>query len=310
MTDNILQVESLNKSFGKKHVLRDVSFTVKPGRIVGLVGPNGAGKSTIMKAILGLFNYNSGKISIDGVPVSPTSHKVLKKVGALIEYPGIYPFLTGIQHLRLFSADEITTDQINELVTKLKMDKYIGRKAKGYSLGMKQKLGIALALVNHPELVILDEPMNGLDPQANMDLRNIIMDLAAQGTTFLISSHILSELEKLIDDLVVIDQGKIVYTESMAALEAGGDKIIRVSTSDNQKAKQVIASAGFILSESPDEEQSIGVIETADASLNNVLKLLIDNELTIVDVAREHHDLESSLLNLLKNDNVSEEAVK
>lgn len=310
MTDNILQVDGLNKYFGRKHVLKDVSFTVKPGRIVGLVGPNGAGKSTIMKAILGLFNYNSGKISIDGSPVSPTSHKVLKKVGALIEYPGIYPFLTGVQHLRLFSSDEITTKQINELVTKLKMDKYIDRKAKSYSLGMKQKLGIALALVNHPEFVILDEPMNGLDPQANMDLRNIISDLAAQGTTFLISSHILSELEKLVDDLVVIDQGEIVYTESMAALESGGEQIIRISTSDNQKAKQVFGAAGYVLSESPAGDQTIGVIETEDASLNNVLKLVIDNELTILDVSREHHDLESSLLNLLKNDKVSKEAAK
>lgn len=310
MTDNILQVDGLNKYFGRKHVLKDVSFTVKPGRIVGLVGPNGAGKSTIMKAILGLFNYNSGKISIDGSPVSPTSHKVLKKVGALIEYPGIYPFLTGVQHLRLFSSDEITTKQINELVAKLKMDKYIDRKAKSYSLGMKQKLGIALALVNHPEFVILDEPMNGLDPQANMDLRNIISDLAAQGTTFLISSHILSELEKLIDDLVVIDQGEIVYTESMAALESGGEQIIRISTSDNQKAKQVFGAAGYVLSESPADDQTIGVIETEDASLNNVLKLVIDNELTILDVSREHHDLESSLLNLLKNDKVSKEAAK
>ncbi|AQW21481.1 ABC transporter ATP-binding protein [Lentilactobacillus curieae] len=310
MTDNILQVDGLNKYFGRKHVLKDVSFTVKPGRIVGLVGPNGAGKSTIMKAILGLFNYNSGKISIDGSPVSPTSHKVLKKVGALIEYPGIYPFLTGVQHLRLFSSDEITTKQINELVAKLKMDKYIDRKAKSYSLGMKQKLGIALALVNHPEFVILDEPMNGLDPQANMDLRNIISDLAAQGTTFLISSHILSELEKLVDDLVVIDQGEIVYTESMAALESGGEQIIRISTSDNQKAKQVFGAAGYVLSESPADDQTIGVIETEDASLNNVLKLVIDNELTILDVSREHHDLESSLLNLLKNDKVSKEAAK
>ncbi len=310
MTDNILQVDGLNKYFGRKHVLKDVSFTVKPGRIVGLVGPNGAGKSTIMKAILGLFNYNSGKISIDGSPVSPTSHKVLKKVGALIEYPGIYPFLTGVQHLRLFSSDEITMEQINELVAKLKMDKYIDRKAKSYSLGMKQKLGIALALVNHPEFVILDEPMNGLDPQANMDLRNIISDLAAQGTTFLISSHILSELEKLVDDLVVIDQGEIVYTESMAALESGGEQIIRISTSDNQKAKQVFGAAGYVLSESPADDQTIGVIETEDASLNNVLKLVIDNELTILDVSREHHDLESSLLNLLKNDKVSKEAAK
>ena len=230
MADTILDVEGLSKNFGSKKVLQNVSFSVDRGHIVGLVGPNGAGKSTIMKAILGLFSYPSGKISIDGRPVSQTSHQELEKVGALIEYPGIYPFLSGLQHLELFSNDGVTRDQIMDIVDKMKMGSYIKRRAKTYSLGMKQKLGIALALVNHPELVILDEPMNGLDPQANKDLRTIILELAKQGTTFLISSHILSELEKLIDDLVVIDKGQIVYRGGTAALESGDTKVMVLKT--------------------------------------------------------------------------------
>ncbi|AEB72444.1 ABC transporter ATP-binding protein [Lentilactobacillus buchneri] len=302
MADSILNVEHLNKNFGHKQVLKDVSFSVQTGHIVGLVGPNGAGKSTIMKAVLGLFNYSSGKITIDGDPVSPTSHRAMDKVGALIEYPGIYPFLTGYQHLQLFSKESTSKDQIMDIVDKMKMDSYINRKAKTYSLGMKQKLGIALALVDRPKLVILDEPMNGLDPQANKDLRTIILDLAKQGTTFLISSHILSELEKLVDDLVVIDKGQIVYTESMANLENGGKKLLVLKTSDDAHAKDILSQNGYQL----DDGDKLSIVETDSTKMADVIKLLSDNDIEIEDVQHVHSDLETSLLNLLKNDKVKE----
>ncbi|GEP73237.1 ABC transporter, ATP-binding protein [Lentilactobacillus rapi DSM 19907 = JCM 15042] len=302
MSDIILDVQHLNKSFGSKHVLKDVSFSVERGHIVGLVGPNGAGKSTIMKAVLGLFNYASGQITIDGDAVSPTSHQAMDKVGALIEYPGIYPFLTGMQHLKLFSKETTSQDQIDEIVDRMKMTTYIDRKAKTYSLGMKQKLGIALALVNRPKFVILDEPMNGLDPQANKDLRTIILDLAKQGTTFLISSHILSELEKLIDDLVVIDKGQIVYKESMATLESGGKRLLVVKTSDDDKATTILTQNGYQL----DQTAGVSIIETDDTKMADVIKLLSDNGIDIEDVQHVHSDLETSLLELLKNDKVKE----
>ena len=302
MADTILNVEHLNKNFGRKQVLKDVSFSVQTGHIVGLVGPNGAGKSPIMKAVLGLFNYSSGKITIDGELVSPTSHKAMDKVGALIEYPGIYPFLTGYQHLQLFSKESTSKDQIMDIVDKMKMDSYINRKAKTYSLGMKQKLGIALALVDRPKFVILDEPMNGLDPQANKDLRTIILNLAKQGTTFLISSHILSELEKLVDDLVVIDKGQIVYTQSMAELESGSKKLLVLQTSDDAKAKDVLSQNGYQL----DDGDKLSIIETEQTKMADVIKLLSDNAIDIEDVQHVHSDLETSLLNLLKNDKVKE----
>ena len=302
MADTILDVEGLSKNFGSKKVLQNVSFSVDRGHIVGLVGPNGAGKSTIMKAILGLFSYPSGKISIDGRPVSQTSHQELKKVGALIEYPGIYPFLSGLQHLELFSNDGVTRDQIMDIVDKMKMGSYIKRRAKTYSLGMKQKLGIALALVNHPELVILDEPMNGLDPQANKDLRTIILELAKQGTTFLISSHILSELEKLIDDLVVIDKGQIVYRGDMAALESDETKLMVLKTSDDEKTKQILSQNGYQIVKADD----VRIVEKDDTRMADVIKLLSNNDIEIEDVSHVHNDLETSLLALLQNDKVKE----
>ncbi len=167
---------------------------------------------------------------------------------------------------------------------------------------MKQKLGIALALVNRPKFVILDEPMNGLDPQANKDLRTIILELAKQGTTFLISSHILSELEKLIDDLVVIDKGQIVYTQSMAALESGGKKLLVVKTSDDAKAKDVLAQGGYQL----DKAAEVSIVEKDDTKMADVIKLLSDNGIDIEDVQHVHSDLETSLLALLRNDKVKE----
>ncbi|KRM41646.1 ATP-binding cassette domain-containing protein [Lentilactobacillus parafarraginis] len=302
MADTILDVEGLSKNFGSKKVLQNVSFSVDRGHIVGLVGPNGAGKSTIMKAILGLFSYPSGKISIDGRPVSQTSHQELEKVGALIEYPGIYPFLSGLQHLELFSNDGVTRDQIMDIVDKMKMGSYVKRRAKTYSLGMKQKLGIALALVNHPELVILDEPMNGLDPQANKDLRTIILELAKQGTTFLISSHILSELEKLIDDLVVIDKGQIVYRGDTAALESGETKLMVLKTADDEKAKQLLSQNGYQIVKADD----VRIVEKDDTRMADVIKLLSNNDIEIEDVSHVHNDLETSLLALLQNDKVKE----
>lgn len=302
MADTILDVEGLSKNFGSKKVLQNVSFSVDRGHIVGLVGPNGAGKSTIMKAILGLFSYPRGKISIDGRPVSQTSHQELEKVGALIEYPGIYPFLSGLQHLELFSNDGVTRDQIMDIVDKMKMGSYIKRRAKTYSLGMKQKLGIVLALVNHPELVILDEPMNGLDPQANKDLRTIILELAKQGTTFLISSHILSELEKLIDDLVVIDKGQIVYRGDMAALESDETKLMVLKTSDDEKTKQILSQNGYQIVKADD----VRIVEKDDTRMADVIKLLSNNDIEIEDVSHVHNDLETSLLALLQNDKVKE----
>lgn len=303
MADTILDVEGLTKNFGSKKVLKNVSFSVEKGHIVGLVGPNGAGKSTIMKAILGLFNYPSGKITLDGQPVSQTSHQALEKVGALIEYPAIYPFLSGLQHLELFLNDGVSKQQIMDVVDKMKMGSYIKRKAKTYSLGMKQKLGIALALVNHPALIILDEPMNGLDPQANKDLRTIILDLAKQGTTFLISSHILSELEKLIDDLIVIDKGQIVYRGDMATLESGSTRSMVLQTSDDAKAKDILSQNGYKLIDS----DHVSVVEDETTKMADIIKLLSTNNIEIEDVKHVHSDLETSLLDLLKNDKVKED---
>lgn len=296
--ENILEVHQLSKHFGKKQALNNVDFTVGKGRIVGLIGPNGAGKTTIMKAILGLFSYEKGQIKIDNHPVSEASHQALAKVGALIEYPAIYPYLTGLDHLKLNATGDATTERIDQLVKQMKMESYINRKAKNYSLGMKQKLGIALALINQPELVILDEPMNGLDPQATKDLRHVIMSQAAAGTSFLISSHILSELEKLVSEVVIIDHGEVIKQATIANLNHQENDFIMLKTSDDAAARTSLAQVGITTAEAP------GLVfnQTPSATLALVIKTLVKADIDIYDVVHQGEDLEASLLSILHNE--------
>lgn len=200
---NVLTVEHLTKKIGKKTILEDVSLKLDRGQIAGLVGANGAGKTTLMKVILGYSSYQKGQFN-----VIENKHKK-SNIGALIESPGIYPFMSGYDNLKILNESKNSND-IDTIVSQLKMNEYIHNKAKTYSLGMKQKLGIAIAFLNQPQLIILDEPMNGLDPKAVRDVRELIIKKAKEGVTFLISSHILSELVKITNSIFIINKGKIV----------------------------------------------------------------------------------------------------
>ena len=200
---DVLTVEHLTKKIGNKTILKDISLNLKRGQIVGLVGANGAGKTSLMKVILGYSIYQEGNFE-----VIENKHKK-SNVGALIENPGVYPFMSGYDNLKLLNETKNTQD-IDTIVSQLKMDEYIHNKAKTYSLGMKQKLGIAIAFLNQPQLIILDEPMNGLDPKAVRDVRELIVKKAKKGVTFLISSHILSELVKITNSILIINKGKLI----------------------------------------------------------------------------------------------------
>lgn len=209
---DVLTIEHLTKKIGNKTILDDVSFKLKRGQIVGLVGANGAGKTTLMKVILGYSSFQSGNFNVINSKDSKSN------IGALIENPGIYPFMSGYENLKLLNESKNTQD-IDKIVSQLHMDEYIHKKAKTYSLGMKQKLGIAIAFLNEPQFIILDEPMNGLDPKAVRDVRELIVQKAQEGVTFLISSHILSELVKITNSILIINKGKIVTETSEEELK-------------------------------------------------------------------------------------------
>lgn len=231
----MLKVSNMDTFIGRKHIIKDVSFQVRPGAIVGLIGPNGAGKTTIMKTILGLTKF-TGNIAVDDQVVTENNHAALSKVGALIEHPAIYPFLSGLENLKLYSQDEADMQNVVHL---LEMEKYIDTKSKDYSLGMKQKLGIAIALLNRPQLIILDEPMNGLDIEATILVRKIIKQYAAQGSSFLISSHVLGELQKVMTDAILITEGKIIVNKPISEFERLSHQQYQVLTENMDKTINV-----------------------------------------------------------------------
>ncbi|AYG39421.1 ATP-binding cassette domain-containing protein [Lactiplantibacillus pentosus] len=294
MTEAILSVTHLNKRFKRQPVLQDVTFDCEPGRIIGLVGANGAGKTTIMKSILGLIR-TEGAVTIAGQAMQFDRHPALAQVGALIEYPSLYPYLSGWDNLRLFARDQDVAAQIQALVTQFDMSDYIHRKARTYSLGMKQKLGIALAFLNHPQLVILDEPMNGLDPQGTKQLRDFIVAQKQQGVTLLISSHILGELQKLADDLVIIDHGRVIQRTTMAAALALTEHYVVVTTEHDGQAKAALTAAGYQLAAGT----PVKLLLAPDQSVAAVLAVLQQQHITVTDVQHQDADLEQIVLTLL-----------
>ena len=233
-----LRVDKVSTYVGKTVLVNNATFDVKAGEIIGLIGPNGAGKTTIMKTILGLMKFK-GKIEVNGKNVSENDHHALTTVGALIEHPAIYPFLTGKQNLTLYAQKQA---DMNNLIYELQMDSFINNKANGYSLGMKQKLGIAIALLNQPQVVILDEPMNGLDIESTIRVRKLIKRYSDQGTAFLISSHILSELQKVMTRVVLISGGQIILNKEVAEFEKISHQKYHLTTENNKLAKKIFAA--------------------------------------------------------------------
>lgn len=207
----ILKCSNLNKSFGKKQILKDVSITLNEGDILGFIGPNGAGKTTTIKLILGLQNIDSGSVSICGFDIQKEFTDAIRNVGAIIESPDMYSYLSGYDNLKLIAnMYSVSKGKIDEVVSLVGLENRINDKVSKYSLGMKQRLGIAASLLNDPKLLILDEPTNGLDPEGNKEIRSLIKKLAEKKIGVLISSHALSELESIVNKVVIIQNGKII----------------------------------------------------------------------------------------------------
>lgn len=208
--ENILNLQLLDKKYGKVHAVNNLTFTIEKGNVYGILGPNGSGKSTTLGMLLNVVNPTSGQFSWFNGSVS--THVALKKVGAIIERPNFYPYMTAYQNLELVcKIKEISSDRIDD---KLKIVNLLDRKNdkfRTFSLGMKQRLAIASALLNDPEILILDEPTNGLDPKGILEIRNIIRNISQQGTTILLASHLLDEVEKVCSHVVVLQKGVKLY---------------------------------------------------------------------------------------------------
>ena len=243
MSDYLIETKQLTKIYGEQAAVKNINLHVKRGKIYGLLGRNGAGKTTTMKMLLGLTQPTSGEVKIWGKPLRGNEKKLLPRIGSLIESPGFYPNLTATENLRIFATlrgvpnRNAIKDALNLVGLPYKDKKLFSQ----YSLGMKQRLAIALAVMHDPELLILDEPINGLDPIGIAEVRSFIRELCdARGKTILISSHILSEISLLADDVGIIDHGTLLEEESLAELEQKSSKHIHFTVSNTSQAARVL----------------------------------------------------------------------
>lgn len=228
----VLEVKKLTKTYGERVAVSSASFKIYEGEIFGLIGPNGAGKTTIIKMITGLARPTSGDAIINGFSVTKKFEKAISYVGAIIENPELYGYMSGMDNLKFYASlyPKINQDKINECIRLVGMEKRIFDKVRTYSLGMKQRVGIAQALLNSPKLLILDEPTNGLDPNGIKDMRLFLKNLAKKHKiAILISSHILSEMELLCDTVGIIDNGKVLEVKTIDQLKKGIQEEQKVS---------------------------------------------------------------------------------
>ena len=243
MTDDLIQTKGLTKRYGEQTSVNDLDLHVKPGRIYGLLGRNGAGKTTTMRMLLGLTRPTAGTVTLFGQPLRGREKTLLPRIGSLIESPGFYPNLTGTENLAVFARlrkikDPRAIETALALVNLPHRDKKLYAK---YSLGMKQRLAIALAILHDPELLILDEPINGLDTIGIAEVRDFIRELCrARGKTILLSSHILSEVALLADDIGILDRGVLLEEASLADLERRSRKELRFVVSDAAAAAEIL----------------------------------------------------------------------
>jgi len=234
----VIEVEGLSKKFGSTLAVDDLTFAVKPGTITGFLGPNGAGKSTTMRAILGLVRPTAGATTVLGVQYRELADPV-RRVGVLLETFDAHPGRSGRNHLRVLAvAGDIPTSRVDEVLSLVDLREAGRRRVKGYSLGMRQRLGLAAALLGDPEVLVLDEPANGLDPQGIRWLRDFLRSLADEGRTVLISSHVLSEVAQTVDEVVIIHRGRLVRHAAMSEVEAmaAGSTTVRSPTTDRLAA--------------------------------------------------------------------------
>ena len=218
MEEEVLLAMGLTKQVGRKILVKDVDISIGKGEIVGLLGPNGAGKTTIIRMLTGLISRNAGTVKINSNDLDENFEGCMEDVGAIIENPEFYKYLSGWENLKQFarmSRKTITDEEIKKVVERVRLTESIQNKVKTYSLGMRQRLGIAQAIIHHPSLLILDEPLNGVDPKGMHDFRQLMREIVQDGTSILISSHLLSEMELLADKIIIIEEGKLTHIEDL-----------------------------------------------------------------------------------------------
>ena len=297
--ETILKINNLNKIYNKRvHAVKNVSFEIKKGNVYGILGPNGSGKSTTLGIVLNVVNKTSGDFEWFGGKVE--THDALKKVGAIIERPNFYPYMTAKENLELVC--KIKGTPFSKVTEKLELVGLLDRqndKFRTYSLGMKQRLAIASALLNDPEILILDEPTNGLDPQGIRQIRDIIRVIASQGTTILLASHLLDEVQKVCSHVVVLRKGEMLYQGSVNDMIAS-NSFFELKSDDIPKLKTVLQSHSAV-DKIVDEEDKILVYVKQDIPSAELNAYLFEQKIILEHLVKRRNSLEEQFLELIKN---------
>ncbi|MEH6888618.1 ABC transporter ATP-binding protein [Bacillus sp. JJ864] len=302
----VLKTNQLTKVFQGKETISNVNMHVKQGEIYGFLGPNGAGKTTIMKMITNLIKPTSGEIEIFGEKLTNTSYEVLKRMGTIIEYPIFYEKLTAKENLNLHCEymgfyDKKAIDRALDLVNLHNID---DKQVKDFSLGMKQRLGIARAITTKPELLILDEPINGLDPIGIKELRELFKLLCKEyGITLLVSSHILGEMEQMADTIGVIQNGKLIKEVSMKSINGQQTEYIEVAVQDVKRAAYLLENKLRLTNYKIMSENMIRIYDMT-ATQQAISKTLIINDIAIESINKKHSSLEEYFLNLMNGEGI------
>ena len=300
--ETILSLKNLDKKFGSVHAVNNLSFDIKKGNVYGILGPNGSGKSTTLGIILNVVNKTSGDFSWFGGNLS--THQALKKVGAIIERPNFYPYMTATQNLKLIcKIKDVPYDKIDEKLKMVNLYERRNSKFRTYSLGMKQRLAIASALLNDPEILILDEPTNGLDPQGIHEIRKIITEIASNGTTILLASHLLDEVEKVCTHVVVIRKGIKLYSGRVDEMTASKGFFEVNTESQKEILKELLLKHQAIDSVKEEGGKLVAVLrEELTATDLNVY--LFKNGITLSHLVKRMPSLEQQFLTLTNESTV------
>lgn len=296
----ILDFQHVIKKFGKMTVVNDVSFQIREGEIYGLLGPNGAGKTTVIKTIVGHLRPNSGKILISSYDVHKEFQDAIDFVGAIVEYPMHYDYMTGYQNLKLTAHmyPEVTAERLEEVIDLVGLKSRIHDPVRKYSLGMRQRLSLAQSIMNYPQLLILDEPMNGLDPLGMRDLRSMLKSLAANGMSVLISSHILGEMDQLCDRIGILSHGYLIAERNMEDFHHSQQPLYEVRVNDAEAALDLLRSefGDQILA----EEAVAGTLTVQSAAVSSAQmnRTLIKGGVEVSEIYEKKQSLEELYLQL------------
>jgi len=288
----IISIQNLTKDFGAVRAVDDLSFDIDEGKVVGFLGPNGSGKTTTLRSLVGLVTPTSGTATIHGLPYAELRDPVAQ-IGVMLEAAS-HPARTARNHLRVLAAESgIPASRADEMLELVDLGAAARRRSGGFSLGMTQRLGLAAALLGDPRILVLDEPANGLDPEGIRWLRDFLRNLAAEGRTVLLSSHVLSEVAQTVDEVVVINQGRLITHSTLDALDSGRGPRVRVRSPQLEKLAGVLTARGFEA-----DYDGIDALVVTGSSQGSIGQLAFDHGVVLHEIAAESSNLEDVFFDL------------